>query len=716
MRLPGRCPQRWRASRRSAMLGRVTTPQNLDERFRDAVSALRAARGPARARRTGPRRLRAHRRPCPATLRRPAHQPPPRPRRALAAQLQRGLLHDRIVRPRRKRGGGRRAAPGRPGAAALPVRRRSSCARAAAADPSPWWTRPGTCCAAWSPRPRSRSPAAGTRSSAAPTCTSSRPPRRSPRTCRGRSAWPSASPARRPTRGVASPWPADAIAVASFGDASVNHASATAAFNTAGWYDHAGVTAAAAAGLRGQRPRHQRAVAGRLGRRRRCAPGPGCGTPPRTAATWPPRTTPPPRRPTGSASSAGPAVLHLSMVRLMGHAGADAEVGVPLRRGHRPRPGPRPAGRHRAAARRGRPGHTRRADHPVRRGRLAGPQGRRGGARRAQTGLGRRGRRPARPAPAAARRPAPSPTRPTRAAGAGAAARLPGVRRQAARAGRPADPGPDHQRHAHRRAAGRAGRAGLRRGRGPQGRRVRRHQAPAGAVRRRPGLRHPARRDHHPGAGRWAPGWRAAADPGDPVPGVPAQRRGPAARRGGDDVVLLVRGVPQPDGASGWPAWPTSRASAGTSTTTTRWPCCATYPVWSSPCRPGPADAAPMLRSCLAVRGGGRQRLRLPRADRALPHPRPATNRATTSGWRRTPAPAEWAAEHVPIGRARTYPVGIADDLTILTFGNGAADVAAGRRAAGRRGVRLPRGGPALARPRCPRPTWSARPPPPAGC
>ena len=33
--------------------------------------------------------------------------------------------------------------------------------------------------------------------------------------------------------------------------------------------------------------------------------------------------------------------------------------------------------------------------------------------------------------------------------------------------------------------------------------------------------------------------------------------------------------------------------------------------------------------------------------------------------------PAEWAGGHVPIGRARTYPVGSAEDLTILTYGNG---------------------------------------------
>src|SRR4051794_6261589 len=36
-------------------------------------------------------------------------------------------------------------------------------------------------------------------------------------------------------------WPRDAVAVASFGDASANHAAATAALNAAGWFEHSGV-------------------------------------------------------------------------------------------------------------------------------------------------------------------------------------------------------------------------------------------------------------------------------------------------------------------------------------------------------------------------------------------------------------------------------------------------------------------------------------------
>jgi 2-oxoisovalerate dehydrogenase E1 component len=34
-------------------------------------------------------------------------------------------------------------------------------------------------------------------------------------------------------------------------------------------------------------------------------------------------------------------------------------------------------------------------------------------------------------------------------------------------------------------------------------------------------------------------------------------------------------------------------------------------------------------------------------------------------------SPGEWAGAHVPVGRARTYPVGNAENLTIVTYGNG---------------------------------------------
>src|SRR4051812_2322294 len=46
---------------------------------------------------------------------------------------------------------------------------------------------------------------------------------------------------RNPATGNSHGWPGDALVVCSFGDASVNHAAATAAFNTAGWCDHVGL-------------------------------------------------------------------------------------------------------------------------------------------------------------------------------------------------------------------------------------------------------------------------------------------------------------------------------------------------------------------------------------------------------------------------------------------------------------------------------------------
>jgi 2-oxoisovalerate dehydrogenase E1 component len=120
-------------------------------------------------------------------------------------------------------------------------------------------------------------------------------------------------------------WPADAIVLCSFGDASINHASATAAFNTAGWCDHAGLPLPVlfvcednGLGISVRSPDGW--VAGAL----RARPGikyfaaDGCDL----AATY-----------DATVAAAEfvrryrrPAVLHLQMVRLMGHAGADAEV------------------------------------------------------------------------------------------------------------------------------------------------------------------------------------------------------------------------------------------------------------------------------------------------------------------------------------------------------------------------------------------------------
>ncbi|MEH0938705.1 thiamine pyrophosphate-dependent enzyme [Micromonospora psammae] len=122
-----------------------------------------------------------------------------------------------------------------------------------------------------------------------------------------------------------SPWPRDAIVVCSFGDASVNHASATAALNTAGWYDHTGLRIPVlfvcednGLGISVRSPEGwvERTLRARPGVRYFAADGADPVAAHATAAqaaAWVRRY----RR---------PAVLHLRTVRLLGHAGADAET------------------------------------------------------------------------------------------------------------------------------------------------------------------------------------------------------------------------------------------------------------------------------------------------------------------------------------------------------------------------------------------------------
>jgi 2-oxoisovalerate dehydrogenase E1 component len=120
-------------------------------------------------------------------------------------------------------------------------------------------------------------------------------------------------------------WPSDAVVVCSFGDASVNHATTLAGLNTAGWSDHTGlrlpllfVCEDNGIGISVRSP------AGWVSAALRSRPGiryfgaDGCDLVAAydaaiEAVSWVRRH----RR---------PAVLHLSMVRLMGHAGADAEL------------------------------------------------------------------------------------------------------------------------------------------------------------------------------------------------------------------------------------------------------------------------------------------------------------------------------------------------------------------------------------------------------
>ncbi|HEU4346430.1 MAG TPA: thiamine pyrophosphate-dependent enzyme, partial [Actinoplanes sp.] len=121
------------------------------------------------------------------------------------------------------------------------------------------------------------------------------------------------------------PWPADAVVVASFGDASVNHATATTAFNATGWYDHSGVKLPLllvcednGLGISVPSPADWVASALRSRPGLRYTAADGCDL----AATYDAAV----EAATWVRENRRPAVLHLSMVRLMGHAGADAEV------------------------------------------------------------------------------------------------------------------------------------------------------------------------------------------------------------------------------------------------------------------------------------------------------------------------------------------------------------------------------------------------------
>ncbi|HEY1485434.1 MAG TPA: thiamine pyrophosphate-dependent enzyme, partial [Micromonosporaceae bacterium] len=120
-------------------------------------------------------------------------------------------------------------------------------------------------------------------------------------------------------------WPTDAIVVCSFGDAGVNQAAATAALNAAGWHGAAGLDLPVlfvcednGIGISVRSPDGwvSSVLQTRPGLRYFAADGCDLVDTYATAveaATW-------------VRTERKPAVLHLSMVRLMGHAGADAEI------------------------------------------------------------------------------------------------------------------------------------------------------------------------------------------------------------------------------------------------------------------------------------------------------------------------------------------------------------------------------------------------------
>ncbi len=81
-------------------------------------------------------------------------------------------------------------------------------------------------------------------------------------------------------------------------------------------------------------------------------------------------------------------------------------------------------------------------------------------------------------------------------------------------------------------------------------------------------------------------------------------------------------------------------------------------------------DAAPMLRTCLAAAEvDGSVCVFLEPA--ALYQTRDLYQQGDNEWLAPYPAPERWAGEHAPIGRARIYTLGTAQDLTIVTYGGG---------------------------------------------
>ena len=184
---------------------------------------------------------------------------------------------------------------------------------------------------------------------------------------------------------------------------------------------------------------------------------------------------------------------------------------------------------------------------------------------------------------------------------------------------------------------------------------------PARALRRGPRVRHPPRRDVDSRARARRCRWRLPPDSGDPVPRVPPQRRGPAARRGSDAAVLLTAGVPQRDGGP-VAGYGYQRGFGGHFHNDDAVGVLRDIPgiVVASPSRPD--DAAAMLATCAASASvDGNVYVFL--EPIALYHTRDLHEDGDEE-WC-----SELTADHAPVGSARTYLDG--NDLTIVTWGNG---------------------------------------------
>ena len=198
-------------------------------------------------------------------------------------------------------------------------------------------------------------------------------------------------------------------------------------------------------------------------------------------------------------------------------------------------------------------------------------------------------------------------------------AREPRVRRAAARGRGPADAGSGDQPGAGRRAGGLAAAARLRRGRGPQGRRLRRDQRAARRVRRRPGSSTRCWTSSRSSASRSAPGWpgccRCPRSSTSPTCTTPPTRF--AARR------PRCRSSPRAATAIRWwcasPGLPTSKGFGGHFHNDNAVGALRDIPGLIIAC---PAQAGRRGSDAADVpgqRSRGRERVRLPRADRAVP-------------------------------------------------------------------------------------------------
>ena len=597
---------------RDTQVPEITPEEELDLRFLLPSAPCQPAGGragrPHRARRA---RDQADRRAGHRPVRRPGRQPAPGPGRAVPARRGPRLLHDRLRRARGQRGGRGGPAPHR-------IPRCSTTAPAPSTWPAPRRyqapSRCGTSCSGWSPPARSRSRAAVTRSSGTTPWPSSRRPPRSRRTCRAPSGI-AFSIGRAAKLGVPSPWPADAITVASFGDASTSHSTATGAINAACRTAYQGlpmplllVCEDNGLGISVRTPDGWVAAAhsGRPALRYFSADGcdpVACFDAATAAAAY-------------VRASRSPAFLHLKLVRFLGHAGSDAEISY--------------RSRAEIAADYARDPLLGTARLIVAAGLLSPGQviGRYEALRAQVRDDRRRGRdpppagQPRRGHRARWRRATPTRWRagPPRPAAPGPRVRL---RPQAAGGRRAADPGRHDQPRPRRcaspptrscwssaRTSGRKGGVyGVTRG-WPGGSASAGSSTPCSTSRRSSGS---ASARACPACSRCR---RSSTSPTCTTPRTSSAARRPACSSS-----------PPASTATRWwsasRAWATRRASAATSTTTTPSACCATFPglVVAVPARA--QDAAPMLRTCLAAAQRRRHRLRLPGADRALPRPRP---------------------------------------------------------------------------------------------